>query len=107
MKKLLILCVAIILTSCAENKELELNGKMKTFEYYGLMDKDEIKNDSINYEVSAGSIGMAIIFSQTFIAPFYVIGWNLYEPKTVKVEYRRTVPVVTKHPQLKGDTLEL
>jgi hypothetical protein len=79
MKKLflgLILLAAVLLSSCANEKKID----NVIYEPYGLVNEDTHKNDSIQYEVSFGSVAFAIIFSETIIAPVYVVGWDLYQP---------------------------
>lgn len=79
-KKSLIITIIIvvigILTSCAEKKIIDGT----TYEPYGFANESTHKNDSIQYEISAGSVIFAVIFSETIIAPVYIVGWDLYEP---------------------------
>lgn len=51
-----------------------------TYGTYGVVNKDEMRNPNIQYELSGWSIFWAIIFSETVVAPVYFIGWDLYEP---------------------------
>jgi len=81
MKKLiLIAALALTLMSCAEKQTID----GKTYGPYGLISKDEDKDPAIRYEVSTGSIVVAVIFSETVIAPIYIFGWDLYEPISKK-----------------------
>lgn len=66
----------LLFASCAEEKIIE----GKKYEPYGLFNEDVMKNDSIVYELSAGSVIAIIIFCETIIVPVYTIGWDLYEP---------------------------
>lgn len=88
MKYLLLLFVSIILCSCAENKDLKLNGRVQTFETYGWA-CDELKNDSIEYEINTGNVILSIIFCETIIAPIILTGWEIKEPVKVKAQYEQ------------------
>ena len=78
MKNLIILIclVALVAGGCASSKNID----GKTYEPYGVFNQDSHKDPSILYEVSFGSVAVAIIFSETLIAPVYVVGWCLWEP---------------------------
>ena len=77
MRKILILTItAITLLSCASKKKIDGT----TYDTYGLANELSNKNDSIQYEVSPGSVICAIIFCETIIAPVYILGWDLYQP---------------------------
>ena len=76
MKYLLILLCSSFLFGCAESHDF--NGR--TVEPYGLLNEDARKENGVKYEVSAGSVVVAIIFCETIIAPVYVVGWDLMEP---------------------------
>lgn len=90
MKNILfLLLVLFTVTSCCDPKELELNGRVREFNYYGLADKEEIRNDSIKYEISNGSVFFAVLTCETLALPVYILGWNLYELVSVKPEYRK------------------
>lgn len=87
MKNLIILII-IFLSSCSDSKVLNVNGQNRLFETYGLANEERIKNDSVYYEVSVESVVWSIILCETVIAPVYFIGWDLYEPKSVKTEIK-------------------
>jgi hypothetical protein len=80
VKKLtsLLLIVAMVMMSvgCANPKTID----GVKYDTYGLIDKDEKKNDNIEYEVVYGNVFWAIVFSATVVAPVYFFGWALYEP---------------------------
>jgi len=72
-----VIVAAAMLTACgAENKVI--NG----VEYgtYGLMNKSEMMNPNIQYEISGWSIFWSVILVETVIAPIYFIGWDMYQP---------------------------
>lgn len=89
MKKLIYLLSITILTlsSCADSKTLELNGRVKTFEPYGWADYQNIKNDSIIYKVNVGNIVWDVLLSSTIVVPIWLTGWQFYEPYKIKSEY--------------------
>lgn len=82
------LVLALLLVSCAENKDLKLNGKIKTFETYGWA-CDELKNDSIEYQINTGNVILSIIFCETIVAPIILTGWEIKEPVKVKAQYEQ------------------
>ena len=77
---ILLLVVASLFTSCAEPKTIEINKKQVVVQPYGLANEQAVKNDSVVYQMSSGSVICAIIFCETVIAPIYIVGWDLYEP---------------------------
>lgn len=89
MKKfsLIFLLLVTLLSSCADDKTLILNGREKTFEPYGWIDVHDVKNDSISYTVCAQNIVWDVILSETLIFPILCTGYELYEPDHVKVEF--------------------
>jgi len=79
MKKLLIILAAITLTSCADSKEFEIDGKTVTVEPYGWFNP-EMKNDSIIYKVNVGNVVWSVIGFETIVLPIVLTGDQLYEP---------------------------
>lgn len=73
---ILVLFIALSCSGCAESKYID----GKNYQPYGLVNENEIKDDSIIYTVPPGGIILSVIFIETIIAPVYVIGWDLYEP---------------------------
>lgn len=79
MKKIILflsILLTVGLTSCADEKIID----GVKYEPYGLANEDVRKNDSIQYEMSPGSVICGILFCETIVVPVYVVGWNLYEP---------------------------
>jgi hypothetical protein len=72
----LLILAAVLLSSCADDKRID----GVTYKPYGLANEDTHKNNSIQYELSFGSVACAIIFSETLIVPVYVVGWDLMQP---------------------------
>ena len=84
MKRLSMLILAVAtafcLGGCARHKDID----NKTYEPFGMLNESAIRDPSITYEVSFGSVMVAIILSETVIVPIYVIGWDLMEPVKAK-----------------------
>lgn len=79
MKKLLIaLAIAstALLSGCNNDKTID----GKSYPVFGVANMETQKDPDVLYEISAGSVIIAIIFSETVIIPVYVIGWDLWEP---------------------------
>ena len=74
MKKLLLVAMLftslLMLTACGNDKEI---GGV-TYETFGIANQESHRDPKILYEMSAGSVIVAIIFCQTIIVPVYVIG---------------------------------
>lgn len=86
MKYLFLLSLSILFSSCANDGDFELNGKMRTFKSYGWM-CPELKNDSIEYSINAPNIVLSIVFCETVVAPILLTGLELKEPVRVKPQY--------------------
>lgn len=91
MKKIYIsLITLVILTaSCADNKtfrvEDETSGLTEVIyaEPYGVFNKED-KDPRVEYKVCKGNVILSIIFSETLLVPVWLVGWELYEPKSLK-----------------------
>jgi len=85
MKKFLLSCIVILLllTSCADSKQFEIDGKQVTVEPYGWFDTTQ-KNDSINYKVNAGNVIWSIVLCETVAVPILLTGNELWEPVSKK-----------------------
>lgn len=44
------------------------------------MNEDLVRDPNILYELSPGSVIVAIVFSEMITVPIYIIGWDLYQP---------------------------
>lgn len=78
MKKLILavaLAATALLSGCGGDR---INGTY--YDSYGVFNEDTNKDPDIAYEVSAGSVILAIIFSETIVVPVYVVGWDLFTP---------------------------
>ncbi len=73
---LMLIGACVMLVGCDNDKTI--NGKH--YDVYGLANKEANQDPDIVYELSAGSVICAIIFSETVIVPIYVIGWDLWQP---------------------------
>ena len=85
MKKLLLPCIMLlaILTSCADSKKFEIDGKEVVVQPYGWFDESQ-RNDSINYKVNTGNVVWSVILCETVIAPVLITGDQLWEPVSKK-----------------------
>lgn len=79
-KNLITIALLALLTSCANPKVIEIDGKKVTVEPYGWANELAVKNDSVVYQVSAGNVVWSIIGVETVIAPVWLTGYYLYEP---------------------------
>lgn len=79
-KKVLCVIVAIVfcitIIGCADSKVI--NGK--EVEPYGLINKNQVKQDNVHYRVCNESIIWGIILFETIVMPIYFFGFSLYEP---------------------------
>ena len=72
----LMIATSLFLGGCNATKTID----GKTYGVYGVFNENEMKNPKIRYQISVVSLVMAIILCETIIVPFYVIGWDLWEP---------------------------
>lgn len=73
-----------LLSSCADNKNID----GITYRPYGILNENDVKNDSIIYDISYQAVASGIIFSEMFFIPtVYTFGFNLYEPIGKKSDY--------------------
>jgi hypothetical protein len=79
IKTFAILVTLITFTSIAScGSPKVINGKH--YDTYGLINKDDIRNPNIRYEVSYGNVFWSIVLVETIIAPIYFFGFSLYNP---------------------------
>ena len=71
---------ALLLGGCDNRKEID----GVTYGVYGLANQAEMQNPKIRYQVSVGSVVVAVIFWETVVVPVYVLLWDLYEPVGVE-----------------------
>ena len=77
MKKIIALSlVALTLAGCAH----PVHRDSKVYKPYGLINEETRKDPNEKYEMSAGSVVVAIMFCETIFVPIYIIGWDLYQP---------------------------
>ena len=84
----LIIVLCAIASGCGNTKVV--NGV--EYDTYGLMDKDEKKNEKIQYEIIWGNVIWGVILCETLIAPVYFFGFSLWEPVGVKTDIKGQVP---------------
>lgn len=67
---------SLLLSGCGNDKTID----GRHYDTFGIANETSTRDPKILYEVSAGSVICAIIFSETLIVPIYVIGWDLWQP---------------------------
>ena len=77
MKKIIaIALMAITLTGCGNSAKID----GKRYATYGLLNKDDNRNEKIEYRLITGNVIWAVVLCETIVAPIYFIGFSLYEP---------------------------
>lgn len=72
----LLFLVLVGLAACSDPKVI---GGV-TYETYGLLNQDEVKNPDIQYHLVMGNLIWSIVLAETVVAPVYFVGFDLYEP---------------------------
>ena len=72
------ICCVFIMTVSGCNNNKVINGKV--CQTYGFANQSENIDPDVVYELSTGSIIVAVIFSETIIIPLYIAGWDLFQP---------------------------
>lgn len=77
------LAITLLVSACADTKVI--NG----VEYgtYGLINRDEVKNQNIQniqYNMSTGNFIWGILLCESIVFPIYFFGFSLYEPVGLK-----------------------
>jgi hypothetical protein len=81
MKKSFIpILIAMMLSSCADEKTFTINNKEVVVEPYGWYNHQTMMHDSIIYEPVIGNIVWSVILIETIVAPVYFTGWAIMEP---------------------------
>lgn len=79
MKKfaiVLLLLICVFIAGCGDSKII--NGV--EYDTYGFVNKSEVRNPNIKYELVYGNVVWAVLLSETIVAPCYFAGFSLYEP---------------------------
>lgn len=79
-KALRIAACCLALSGCGNTKTI--NGT--TYDVYGIANQSGKMNPNIEYEISIGSIVVAVLFMETGIIPIYVLLYDLWQPVGVK-----------------------
>jgi hypothetical protein len=82
MKKFLIVLMVLCLTACGQ----PMHHQEKVYPTFGLLNAQTDQSKKMCYRVIWGNVVWAFILSETLVAPFYFIGFDLYEPYSVKTE---------------------
>lgn len=76
------LVTSMSIIGCGDTKSI--NGK--TYDTYGLFNKDDKRNSDIEYEIIYGNIVWSVLLCSTVIAPIYFLGFSMYEPIGVRID---------------------
>lgn len=78
MKKIIsiLICGLLLITSCASSKII--GGK--EFAPYGVINRQEVKDETIEYKRKKGAVFCSILLFETIFAPIVILGFKLYEP---------------------------
>lgn len=79
---LIALILIVIISSCADKKTI--NGI--TYEPYGIANMETKKVDSVVYEIPAANWIVGVICCPSILIPGYIIGWDLFEPVSLKTK---------------------
>jgi hypothetical protein len=83
MKKIIaILVAASILSACGS----PMTVRDKTYPTYGFFNSETKKSEKMCYEVSIGNVFWSVLLVETIVAPFYFLGFSLWEPVSEKKE---------------------
>ena len=82
MKKTIavMILLSVLFMGCA--RELTVDGK--TYKSYGLINQENDKVPTIQYEPCWGNIIWGCLLFETVLAPIYFFGFSLFEPVGVK-----------------------
>ncbi len=72
----LLTATAVLLSACQTSGTV--NGK--SYEAYGILNQESVKDPGIVYEPSARNVILGIVFIETIFVPVNVVGWNLWVP---------------------------
>ena len=79
MKKIVSVLLVLALPfiwGCADDKTID----GVNYKRYGLITKDDIKDDAIEYRLVWGNFVWSAILIETIICPIYFFGWAIWEP---------------------------
>lgn len=86
MKKLLIMLLCIMFLSISCSTTMIANGKF--YDKYGLVNKEEVKQPEMQYEVIPAHAVLSVLgvvaFPAGLLATAYFLGWDLWEPVGLK-----------------------
>ena len=76
---LAVIMILLMCVSCADSKQLTINGKETIVEPYGWMNQENKKEDVI-YKINVGNMVLNVLFFETVVVPVWLSGTELYEP---------------------------
>lgn len=75
-KMIAVVAACALLAGCG--KPITVDGKH--YPTYGLFNQNSDKSERMCYELSVGNVVWSIILIETIIAPFYFVGFSLFNP---------------------------
>lgn len=86
MKKFMVFLIALsfLFISCADSKDLKINGKIETVEPCGWIDMNSCKRDDVIYDINVGNVVLSCLTFETILVPALLTGYQLWEPVKVK-----------------------
>jgi len=79
---IVLVVVSLAFSGCANTKVID----GVEYDTYGLLSKDEKKNEKIQYELVWGNIVWGAILFSSVVAPVYFYGFSMWEPVGKKSE---------------------
>lgn len=73
---MVIILILSMIIACGDSKVID----GVDYETYGFINKDEVKNPKIKYQVITGNVVWGILLCETIVAPVYFFGFSLHEP---------------------------
>lgn len=83
MKKIALVAALVALTAGLSGCGGDTVGKT-FYPSYGIATESTDKDPNIIYQVSVGSVIVAIIFCETIVVPVYIVGCDLFTPVAEK-----------------------
>lgn len=81
----ILLVFALLFAGCAQTKLI--NGVQ--YEPYGVINSKKNKKEGIDYDLIESNIILSIIFCETLVVPFVLIGFKLFQAVKLKEEIQK------------------
>jgi hypothetical protein len=87
-----VVMLMFLLIACGDSKTLcfdkHNSASCQEFETYGFIDRDDIKDARIHYDLVTGDIIWSIVFSGSLAVPILLLGFDMYEPVGIQSEIK-------------------